>query len=404
MRSPERAGTGPLPPVTYLDHASTSPLRPEVAEAMAPFGAERFGNPSGGHRVARDARRALEEARDAVAAALGAHPAEVVFTSGGTESDNLAVFGVLAAAAERGDRSPAVVCSAVEHAAVLEPCRAAAKGSALVAGVPAVVLREVGVDAGCVLDLDALCGSLDPSVVLVSVMLANNEVGTVQPLADVVAEVRRRSPRAAVHTDAVGAPAYLDVAAAAGAADLVTVSAHKLGGPKGSGALVVRDGTALGPLLRGGGQERERRSGTHDVAGAVGLAVALTLAAGSRVAEAARVRALRDRLADGLLAAPGGVVESVDRAGALPGHCHLRFAGVDREELLVLLDDAGVCASAGAACASGAPEPSHVLGAMGVGPADARGAVRFTLGHTTTAADVDRALAATPAAVARLRP
>jgi len=392
------------PPVTYLDHASTSPVRPEVAEAMAPFAGARFGNASGAHRMARDARRALEDARETVAEALGAEPAEVVFTSGGTEADNLAVFGVLGAAVERGDRSPTAVCSAVEHPAVLQPCRAAAKGWAAVAGVPVVAVREVGVDADCAVDLHALEAALDPSVALVSVMLANNEVGTVQPLAEVVARVRRLAPGAAVHTDAVQAPAYLDVAEAAAGADLITVSAHKLGGPKGSGALVVREGTALRPVLHGGGHERERRSGTHDVAGAVGLAAALDRAARTRDAESARVAALRDRLADGLLGALDGVVESVDRRRALPGHCHLRFAGVEQEELLVLLDDAGVCASAAAACASGALEPSHVLGAMGVGPADARSAVRFTLGHTTTADEVDRALAVVPGAVARLRP
>jgi cysteine desulfurase len=396
--SPARA-----PSVTYLDHGSTSPVRPEVAEAMAPFATARFGNASGAHRMARDARRALEEARETVAGVLGSAPAEVVFTGGGTESDNLAVLGVLAAAVERGDRWPTVVCSAVEHAAVLEPCRAAAKGSARLAGVPAVVVREVGVDPDCVVDLDALEAALDPSVALVSVMLANNEVGTLQPLAEVVARVRRMAPGAAVHTDAVPAAPFVDLAAAAAGADLISVSAHKLGGPKGSGALVVREGTVVRPLLHGGGQERERRSGTHDVAGAVGLATALADAARTRLSESARVAALRDRLADGLLAAVDGVVESVDRRRVLPGHCHLRVTGVEQEELLVLLDDGGVCASAGAACASGALEPSHVLGAMGVGPADARSAVRFTLGHTTTGDDVDRALAVIPGAVARLR-
>ncbi len=390
------------PPLTYLDHGSTSPVRPEVGEAMAPFAAQRFGNASGSHRVARDARRALEESRETVAEMLGAAPAEVVFTAGGTEADNLAVLGVLAASVERGDRRPTVVCSAVEHAAVLEACRAAAKGSVRLAGVPSVVGREVGVDAGCVVELDALEAALDESVAVVSVMLANNEVGTVQPLAEVVARVRRLAPGAAVHTDAVAAAPYLDLAAAAAGADLISVSAHKLGGPKGSGALVIREGTAVRPLVFGGGQERERRSGTHDVAGAVGLAVALEATARHRVAESARVGALRDRLADGLVALDG-VVESVDRPTALPGHCHVRVRGVEQEELLVLLDEAGVCASAGAACASGALEPSHVLGAMGVGGPDARSAVRFTLGYSTTDDDVDRALAAVCDAVARLR-
>jgi cysteine desulfurase len=397
-------------PVAYLDHASTSPVRPEVVEAMAPFASVRYGNASGSHRIARDARTALEEAREVVAAVLGAMPAEVVFTSGGTEADNLAILGALAAAADRRSGPLAVVCSAVEHAAVLEPCRAAARRSARHTdavsvephSVP-VALREAPVDADGAVDVDRLAVLLDDEVAVVSVMLANNEVGTIQPLDAVVEVARGRAPRAVVHTDAVQAAAWLDLARAAAGADLVSVSAHKLGGPKGVGALVVRGGTPLEPLAYGGGQEQERRSGTHDVGGAVGLAAALEVVAGSRVEEVARVGALRDRLADGLLAAVPGTAESADRRRVLPGHCHLRFDGVEQEELLVLLDEAGICASAGAACASGALEPSHVLEAMGVSPARARSAVRFTLGHTTTAADVEWALAAVPPAVARLR-
>lgn len=413
--------TDPGPPITYLDHASTSPLRPEVAEAMAPFGAARYGNASGSHRLARDARTALEEAREAAAAVLGGSPAEVVFTSGGTEANNLAVLGVLSPrartaapgvtphadpVARRAGLSPStVVCSAVEHAAVLEPCRAMAERSTRYIGAAAIELREAPVDADGAVDLRQLEALLEEreDVALVSVMLANNEVGTVQPLDAVVAATRRLAPGAVVHTDAVQAAAWLDLAQAAAGADLVSVSAHKLGGPKGAGALLVRRGTALEPLLYGGGQEQERRSGTHDVAGAVGLATALQVVAASREAEAARVGALRDRLADGLLAAVPGTVESADRRRVLPGHCHLRFDGVEQEELLVLLDEAGICASAGAACASGALEPSHVLQAMGVPPAEARSAVRLTLGHTTTAADVEQALATVPEAVARLR-
>jgi cysteine desulfurase len=206
-----------------------------------------------------------------------------------------------------------------------------------------------------------------------------------------------------VHTDAVQAAAWLDVARGAPGVDLVSVSAHKLGGPKGAGALVVREGVELEPLLVGGGQERERRAGTHDVAGAVGLATALAAAAREREEETVRVGALRDRLADGLLAAVPSVTEAADRKSVLPGHCHLCFEAVDREELVVLLDEAGVCVSAGAACASGALEPSHVLAAMGVPAAVARGSIRFSLGYTTTPADVERALAVVPEAVARLR-
>jgi len=391
------SGSGPA--VTYLDHAATSPVRPEVIEAMAPFAAGRFGNASGSHRLARDARRALEDAREVVATHLGAAPAEVVFTSGGTEADNLAVLGTLAA--DRGPAPRSVVCSAIEHPAVLEACRAAARTW----GPQGTGMVEAPVTAGGIVDvasLDELLAGL-PRVVLVSVMTANNELGTLQPLTDVAELVRRRAPGAVVHTDAVQAAVWMDLAQATAGTDLVSVSAHKLGGPKGAGALAVRHGTRLEPLLHGGGQEQERRSGTHDVAGAVGLAVALELAAAARAEERARVGALRDLLADGLLAAVEGTTESADRSGVLPGHCHLRFAGVEQEELLVLLDDAGICASGGAACASGALRPSHVLAAMGVPAAEARGAVRFTLGHTTSSADVERALAAVPPAVARLR-
>jgi cysteine desulfurase len=219
----------------------------------------------------------------------------------------------------------------------------------------------------------------------------------------VVGAVARRSPGAFVHTDAVQAAPYLDLGSAAAGAQLVSVSAHKLGGPKGSGLLVVREPAAVSPILHGGGQERERRSGTHDVAGAVGLAAALRAVAANREAEGARVSALRDRLVCGIVAAVPRTVVSVGSEHTLPGHAHLRFEGVEQEELLVLLDERGVCASGGAACSSGALEPSHVLGAMGVTPEEARSAIRFSLGHTTTAQDVDAAIGALVDAVTTLR-
>ncbi|MGH8988060.1 MAG: cysteine desulfurase family protein [Acidimicrobiales bacterium] len=386
------------PPLTYLDHAASTPMRDEVVEAMAPFAAQVFGHPSGHHRQARAARQALEDARDQVAQLLGAAPREVVLTSGGTEADNLAVLGVLGAAARRRSGARTVVASsAIEHAAVLESCRVAV---ARLAGVEHCLVPS---DSQGVVDLDRLAESLDTDVALVTVMLANNEVGTVQPLSEVVALARRLAPTAVVHTDAVQGAAWLDVAVAAHGVDLISVSAHKLGGPKGAGALVVTEGTELDPLFVGGGQERERRAGTHDVAGAVGLATALAAVARAREEEGVRVAELRDRLADGLLHAVPSVVEAADRKSVLPGHCHLCFATVDREELVVLLDEAGICVSAGAACASGAVEPSHVLASMGVPATTARGSIRFSLGHTTTPADVERALAVVPEAVAHLR-
>ena len=368
----------------YLDHAATTPMRPEAVEAMVAHLSERFGNPSGSHAIAREAKKALEEARDVVAACLGARPGEVVFTGGGTEADNLAVLGACAA------RPGAVVCTAIEHHAVLHACAA-------VGG------RVAPVHASGVVDLDRVAELLDPDVTVVSVMLANNEVGTVQPLDDVTRLVRERAPHAVLHTDAVQAFPWLDVASLAAPADLVAVSAHKFGGPKGVGALVVRDGVKVAPIIHGGGQERDRRSGTHNVAGIAAMAAAMAATVAERDATVSRVAPLRDRLADGLLAAVPGSAESGDRAAKVAGNCHLSFAGVESEALLVLLDGEGVCASAGSACASGAMEPSHVLAAMGVPRERALGSLRLTLGTTTTAADVDAALAVVPAAVARLR-
>ena len=370
--------------VTYLDHAATTPMRPECTEAMLPFLGPRWGNPSGGHALARDARRAVDEARDLVAACLGAEPGEVVFTGGGTEADNLAVTGVLT-------RSGGVaVCSAVEHHAVLHP-------------VEALGGRVVGVHVDGRLDLAALDAALDGQVAVVSLMLANNEVGTVQPLAEAAALAAERSPTAVVHTDAVQGVAWLDVAALAAPAHLVAVSAHKFGGPQGVGALVVRDGVAVEPLLRGGGQERDRRSGTHNVAGIVGMAAALAATVDQREETVERVGALRDRLADGLLAAIPGCTESGTRATKVAGTCSLLIEGIESEALLVLVDREGICATAASSCASGAAQPSHVLAAMGVPRALAYGSLRLSLGWTTTDADVDHALAVIPATVAQLR-
>jgi cysteine desulfurase len=366
----------------YLDHAATTPLRPAAVEAMLPWLTGRYGNPSGAHAVARAARAAVEEAREDVAAALGCAPAEVVFTSGGTEADNLAVLGV--------PGPGTVVCSAVEHHAVLEPV--AARNGA-----------TVGVDGHGRVDLDALPAAVGPGTALVSVQLANNEVGTVQPLADVVALVRERAPGAAVHTDAVQAAPWLDVATLAAGADLVALSGHKLGGPQGVGALVVRRGLRLSPLLRGGGQEAERRSGTHNVAGIVGLAAALREATARRDEVVALVGALRDRLATGLLAAIPGAALTGHTTERVAGSCSLTVEGVESEALLVLLDRAGVCASAASACASGALQRSHVLEAMRVPPSRAAGSLRLSLGWCSSEADVDAALEAVPAAVAQLR-
>ncbi len=363
---------------------------------MLPYLTERFGNPSGGHGTARDARLALDDARELVAQHFAVDPGEVVFTSGGTEADNLAVLGGMAALAARGRPVGPIVCTAMEHHAVLNACRAAAARFG-------VELREVPGTGHGLVDLEKLAAACTAEVSLVSVMAVNNEIGTILPLDEVAAMVRQRSPGALLHTDAVQAAPWLDVADRCGSADLVAISAHKFGGPKGIGALAVRGGVPLDPLIHGGGQERERRSGTPNVAGIVAMAEALRITAAERCEEALRVGALRDRLVDGLLSQVEGAVATADRSSTVAGIAHLRVGGVESEALLVLLDQAGVAVSAGASCSSGAVEPSHVLLAMGLSREEARTGIRFSLGHTTTADEVDLALAAVPEAVSQLR-
>jgi cysteine desulfurase len=377
-----------------LDHAATTPMHPAAVDAMLPFLRERYGNPSGAHARAREAKTALEEARDRVAALLGCAVAEVVFTAGGTEADNLALLGA-ARAARRLGADDGVVVTAFEHKGVLAPATQLAQEGFRVAYAP--------VDARGIVDLDGLAARLDEHTAVVSVMLVNNEVGTVQPLADVAGLVRERAPRAVLHTDAVQAVPWLDVAERTAGADLVAVSAHKFGGPKGVGALVVRGATPVEPVIGGGGQERGLRSGTVNVAGVVAMATALELTVAARADEIDRVACLRDRLADGLLAAVPDAFENGARAHKIAGNAHLGFRGIEAEALLVLLDQQGVYAAAGSSCSSGATEPSHVLAAMGVGTDDARASIRCSLGQASTTADVDRALVVLPAAVAQLR-
>ncbi len=381
----------------YFDHAATTPMRPEAVEAMLPFLSGNFGNPSGSHAESRRARLAVDDARDQVALLLGADPGEVVFTSGGTEADNLAIAGAWeAAVATSPTPATALVCSAMEHHAVLNACRALARRTG-------AELREVRTGKDGIIDLDALAEACTPEVGLVSVMTVNNEIGTVQPIGSVTAVVRHRSPSALVHTDAVQAVPWLDGRELTAGADLVAISAHKFGGPKGVGALVVRDGTVVHPILHGGGQERDRRSGTHNVAGIVSMAAALAATDSDRPSTVERVGRMRDRLGDGLLATVAGTSETGERSARTAGHLHLRFAGIESEALVVLLDEAGVAVSAGAACSSGAVEASHVLESMGFSREEATGGIRISLGATTTEADIDHALAVVPGAVAQLR-
>lgn len=364
------------PDLVYLDHAATTPVRPEVVEAMLPLYTSLYANPSGSHRFARQARLAIDDARETVASVIGCQPGEIVFTGCGTESDNAAIVG---AVARRGGRA---VCHAAEHHAVLH-------------SVEHVGGSVVPTDGWARLDRDALVDVLDSShepVRVVSVMAVNNEVGSIDDVAAVSALVRERAPGALVHTDAVQAVSWLDLRELWPHVDLLALSAHKFGGPKGVGVLVIRSGVEIAPLLLGGGQERDRRSGTHNVAGIVGMALAMRLADDERAVELPRLAALRDRLVDGLVTALDDVVETVPRDVKVAGAAHVCIGGLESEALLFLLDQAGICASAASACASGAMEPSHVLAAMGVGREWSAGALRMSLGRTTTDVDVDRAL------------
>jgi cysteine desulfurase len=372
----------------YLDHAATTPLRPEARAAMLPFLEGRFGNPSSLHRFGREARAALEDARARLARVLGAAPAEVVFTRAGTEADNIAILGRVRAAG-----GGAVVCSAVEHKAVL--------GAAHAAEVLGSPVRMVPVDADGVVRLDELERTFAEWPAVVSLMWANNEVGTLQPVR--AAAELCATAGVCFHSDAVQALGKVPVRVDEVQADLLSFSAHKLGGPKGTGALFVRRGTRLDPLFHGGGQERGLRPGTEDVAGAAGFAAAAEAAEAERETAMARVRSLRDRLEAGLRERVPDLRVNAERADRLPGISNVSVPGTDPEALLASLDLEGIAASSGSACSSGAVEPSHVLTAMGL-PRDVAGpSVRFSLGWTTTEAEIDRVLEVFPAVVARLR-
>ena len=372
----------------YLDHAASTPLRPEAREAMLPFLEGHFGNPSSIHRFGREARAALEEARARLARVIGAAPAEVLFTRAGTEADNLAVLG-----RARTQPGAPVAVSAVEHKAVLASAHAAEE-----AGSPLVLLP---VDGDGVIRLDSVDAVLGQRPAVLSVMWANNEVGTLQPVGEIAA--RCRAAGVAFHSDAVQALGKVPVRVDQVAADLVAFSAHKVGGPKGVGALYVRRGTRLHPLLFGGGQERGMRPGTEDVAGAAGFAAAAEGAEAERETAMARIGALRGRLEARLRAAVPGVVVNAAGAPRLPTIGNLSVPGADPEALLMGLDLEGIAVSSGSACSSGAVEPSHVLTAMGIPAALAGPSIRFSLGWTTTDAEIDRVLEVFPRVAERVR-
>lgn len=369
----------------YLDHAATTPVRPEVLEAMLPFYHERFGNPSSAHGFGREARAALESARERIAAVLGARRSEIVFTSGGTESDNLAVLG-------RGQGEQNVVaCSAIEHKAVL----AAAKHSARWGRTVAIA----GVDREGRVDLNAVDEILNQRPAVLSVMWVNNEVGTVQPIREIA--TRCAAAEVVFHTDAVQAVGRVPVRVLDGIS-LMSVSGHKLGAPKGIGALYVRDGVPLTSSQHGGGQERGVRPGTENIAAAAGMATAIELAVREQAGEAARLGELRDRLQRVLLESEPALVVNGGGAERAPHILNLSIPDADQDGLLVSLDFEGIAVSTASACQSGATEPSHVLVAMG-GSMENAAVIRVSLGRTTTAAEIDHAAAVMPQIIRRVR-
>ncbi|MDY6907987.1 MAG: cysteine desulfurase NifS [Chloroflexota bacterium] len=374
----------------YLDYAATTPVHPEVLAAMTPYFSDAFGNPSSIHSLGQEAREAVAQAREGVAALIGAREEEIVFTSGGTEADNLALLGVARASEGKGNH---IVTSAIEHHAVLETCRH-------LEGMGYAVTRLPAGGDGLVSPGD-VAGAITERTILISVMHANNEVGTIQPIAEIGAIARERG--IAFHTDAVQTVGRIPVDVDGLGVDLLSISAHKLYGPKGVGALYIRKGTRVAPLIHGGEQERRRRAGTENVAGIVGLGMAAQLAQGDMDAEARRLVALRDRLVAGLMARIEDCRLNGHPTRRLPNNVNVSFASVEGESMLLNLDLEGVAASTGSACSSGSMEPSHVLLAMGLSHQAAHGSLRFSLGRFTSDEAIDRVLAVLPPIVARLR-
>jgi cysteine desulfurase len=362
----------------YLDHAATTPLRREALEAMLPYLTEQFGNASSLHGFGRRARAGLDEAHETVARALGATPREIVFTSGGTEANNLAIKGAAWAGKARGHR---IITSSVEHHAIGHTVRYLEKFGFEVVELP--------VDRYGRVDPDEVEAAITPKTILVSIMLANNEVGTIQPIAEIAARVRRYKG-VLFHTDAVQAAPYLPIDVTALDVDLLTIAAHKFEGPKGVGALFVRHGTNILAQQHGGSQERYRRAGTENVAGAVGMAKALELAAAEKAETAPRLRMLREKFAAAVGGAEG-VIETGHPTDRLPGLASFIATGLDGSAVTMALDLADIACSTGSACVSGSTDPSQVLSAMGYPAEEARGAVRFSLGRTTTEAEVSEA-------------
>jgi cysteine desulfurase len=377
----------------YLDHNATTPIRPEVLAAMMPYLTGEYGNASSIHAFGQKARGAVEEGREQVAALLGARAADIMFTSGGTESNNHAILGAVAAAGPGTDGKKHVITSAIEHVAVLDTCRALAQQGIELSILPA--------SRDGLVNPEDVRRAIRPETVLITIMLANNEIGVIQPIAEIGMIAEEKG--IVFHADAVQAAGKIPVDVEKLGLDLLSISAHKFSGPKGVGALYVRKGTQLAPLLFGGHSERDRRPGTEDVAAIAGMGKAAELARAGLNEDAARVAALRDRLERGLLGrVPHSWVNGA-RAPRAPNTTNMTFPFIEGEAMVIALDLKGVACSTGAACSSGAVEPSHVLLALGLAPEDARATLRLSLGHQTTPEEIDFALETIPPVIDRLR-
>ena len=379
----------------YLDHSATTPIHPEVREAMLPYLGETFGNPSSLHWFGQEARRALEGTRARIAELLGALPEEIYFTSGGTESDNWALLGSARIQAERSPEHNHLITSEIEHHAVLH--------AAADLDLKGYDITHLGVDSDGQVDPGSVAGAVRPETFLVSVMLANNEVGTIQPVADIVGRLRAKNERIIIHTDAVQAVGKIPVNLRELPVDLLSISAHKFYGPKGVGLLFIRQGTRLPSFFLGGGQEKNRRAGTENVAGAVGMAKALEISVRELDGMGARIRGLQDRFENGLRDRIPGARINGHTEQRIPGVTNVSIPGVEGESVVLNLDLRGIAASAGSACTSGSVEPSHVLHSMGVPPGLARGSVRFSLGRGNTREEIDIVLEALPEIAVRLQ-
>ncbi len=376
--------------VIYLDHAATTPIDPEVLDAMMPYLTDKFGSASTLYSLGRETREAVEEARESVAALIGASPEEVYFTSGGTESDNWAVFGVTAAKASKGKH---IITSKIEHHAILEPCHALEKQ-----GYSVTVL---GVDANGFVSTDALRDAITDETVLITIMHANNEIGTIEPVEEIGKIARERKIH--FHTDTVQSVGHIPVNVEEIGCDSLAISAHKLYGPKGIGAMYVRKGARVQRFMRGGGQENNRRAGTHNVAAIVGLGKAAQLAKQRMAEEARKTLELRDALISGIEGRIQDVKLNGDRVKRLPNNVNFSFAGVEGESMILLMDMNGICVSSGSACTSGSLDPSHVLMALGMKHEQAHGSLRMTLGKGNTMAQIEKVLDTLPGIVQRLR-